>query len=134
MAQPGPSPPTDPVFLHPEPFRPNSYFVGREAELASLHSMLMDRVRRAEGTSAVLVQSLPGGGKTHLAREYVFRHRFDYPGGVFWVRAKSIVEMEQFFVRSQALFVPKTSPTPLPPRQRREAMIGSVDRRRGSGG
>lgn len=59
--------------------------------------MLTDPTRRAEGTSAVVIHSLPGGGKTHLARQYVFQHRNDYPGGIYWVRAKSIPEMEQFY-------------------------------------
>lgn len=87
----------DPLFLHPEKFRPNSYFVGRKRELEELHQKLTDSAKRAEGTSAVVIQSLPGGGKTHLARQYVFQHRTDYPGGIYWVRAKSISEMEQFF-------------------------------------
>ncbi|KAK3346683.1 hypothetical protein B0T25DRAFT_283996 [Lasiosphaeria hispida] len=91
--------PDEPLFIHPEPFRPNSYFIGREDELRGLHEMLMDRRRRSEGTSAVLVQCLPGGGKTHLARQYVFKHRDDYPGGVYWVRAKSRHEMEYWFWR-----------------------------------
>ncbi|SPQ24667.1 1af3a6ee-40fd-4363-852d-8a8be1b037e7 [Thermothielavioides terrestris] len=92
-------PPPEPLFIHPETFRPNSYFVGREDELRGLHEMLMDRRRRADGTSAVLVRCLPGGGKTHLAREYVFRHRADYPGGVYWLRAKSRPELEYWFWR-----------------------------------
>lgn len=87
----------DPLFLHPEKFRPNSYFVGREKELQDLHQKLTNNAKRAEGTSAVVIQSLPGGGKTHLARQYVFQHRTDYPGGIYWVRAKSIPEMEQFY-------------------------------------
>lgn len=58
-----------------------------------MHKMLFDKKRRADGTSAVLIQSLPGGGKTHLAREYVFLHREDYPGGIFWLRAKSLDEL-----------------------------------------
>ncbi|KAK3985643.1 hypothetical protein QBC44DRAFT_274798 [Cladorrhinum sp. PSN332] len=88
-----------PLFIHPEPFRPNSFFMGREDELRGLHEMLMDRKRRSEGTSAVLIQCLPGGGKTHLARQYVFQHMDDYPGGVYWVRAKSKPEMEYWFWR-----------------------------------
>ncbi|KAK0725309.1 hypothetical protein B0H67DRAFT_126762 [Lasiosphaeris hirsuta] len=91
--------PDEPLFIHPEPFRPNSYFIGREDELRGLHEMLMDRRRRSEGTSAVLIQCLPGGGKTHLARQYVFKHKDDYPGGVYWVRAKSRHEMEYWFWR-----------------------------------
>lgn len=87
----------EPLFIHPDTFRPNSYFIGREDELRGLHEMLMDRKRRSEGTSAVLIQCLPGGGKTHLARQYVFQHREDYPGGVYWVRAKSRFELEYWF-------------------------------------
>ncbi|CAG8971061.1 hypothetical protein HYALB_00005299 [Hymenoscyphus albidus] len=55
--------------------------------------MLFDKDRRAKGTSAVLIQCLPGGGKTHLAREYVYNHQKDYPGGIFWTRAKSFEEL-----------------------------------------
>ncbi|EHL00816.1 hypothetical protein M7I_3207 [Glarea lozoyensis 74030] len=49
--------------------------------------------RRAEGTSAISIQSIPGGGKTHLAREYVYTHKSSYPGGIFWVGAKSEEEL-----------------------------------------
>lgn len=93
------NPKNEPLFIHPEPFRPNSFFVGREQELKYLHKMLMDRKRRSEGTSAVLIQCLPGGGKTHLARQYVFQYRDRYPGGVYWVRAKSRQEMEYWYWR-----------------------------------
>ena len=88
-----------PLFIHPEPFRPNSYFVGRDSEMKQLHKMLMDRSKRSQGTSAVLIQCLPGGGKTHLARQYVFEHKDDYPGGVYWVRAKSQQEIEYWYWR-----------------------------------
>lgn len=64
-----------------------------------MHKMLMDRKRRSEGTSAVLIQCLPGGGKTHLARQYVFHYRNHYPGGIYWVRAKSQQEMEYWYWR-----------------------------------
>ncbi|KAK4131486.1 hypothetical protein BT67DRAFT_451734 [Trichocladium antarcticum] len=89
----------EPLFIRPDMFRPNSFFVGREDELRGLHDMLMDSKRRSEGTSAVLIQCLPGGGKTHVARQYVFQHREDYPGGVYWVRAKSRPELEYGFLR-----------------------------------
>jgi hypothetical protein len=59
--------------------------------------MLFDKKRRAEGTSAVLIQSMPGGGKTHLARQYVYEHKDDYPGGIFWLRAKSQSELAAGF-------------------------------------
>ncbi|KAK4042951.1 hypothetical protein C8A01DRAFT_32894 [Parachaetomium inaequale] len=111
--QPLPEPDHEPLFIHPETFRPNSYSIGREDELRGLHEMLMDRKRRSEGTSAVLIQCLPGGGKTHLARQYVFQHRGDYPGGVYWVRAKSRQELEYWFWRIA----------------RNEALRGLVDQR-----
>jgi len=80
---------SDAYFIKPPGFRPNSLFVGRETELAEMHRMLFDKKRRAEGTSAVLLQCLPGGGKSCLARQYVYTHFNDFPGGIFWVRAKS---------------------------------------------
>ncbi|KAI0438650.1 hypothetical protein F4803DRAFT_554835 [Xylaria telfairii] len=84
----------EPMFVKPSVFRPNTYFKGREKELKLLHKMLTDRERRSVGTSSVLIQSMPGGGKSHLARQYVFQHRYDYPGGIFWIRAKSLQELE----------------------------------------
>ena len=80
-------------FIKPSGFRPNSLFVGRQAELAEMHKLLFDKKRRKEGTSAVLIQSLPGGGKTHLARQYLYDHKDDFPGGIFWIRAKSTTEL-----------------------------------------
>jgi hypothetical protein len=62
-----------------------------------MHKMLLDKRKRAEGTSAVLIQSLPGGGKTHLARQYVYEHKDDFPGGIFWLRAKSQTELAAGF-------------------------------------
>ena len=92
-----PEKPSDTYFIKPHGFRPNSLFVGREAELAEMHKMLFDKKRRAEGTSAVLLQCLPGGGKTCLARQYVFNHLDDFPGGIFWVRAKSYEQLAAGF-------------------------------------
>lgn len=97
----------EPLFIRPESLRPNSYFIGREDELTRLHEMLMDRQRRSQGTSAVLIQCLPGGGKTHLARQYVFKHKDDYPGGVYWVEAKSRQELEDWFQRIAQTDVPQ---------------------------
>ncbi|KAE8454590.1 hypothetical protein EG329_000213 [Mollisiaceae sp. DMI_Dod_QoI] len=88
---------TEHYFVKPTMMRPNSTFVGREAELAELHMMLMDKKRRSEGSSAVFLQCLPGGGKTHLARQYVYQHLDDYPGGVFFLRAKSVEELSAGF-------------------------------------
>ena len=89
----------EPLFIHPARFRPNSSFKGREQELADLHRMLLDRDRRAQGTSAVLIRAIPGGGKSHFAREYAFRSRHNYPGGVFWIRAKTQEDLEEGFLK-----------------------------------
>ncbi|KAG6357943.1 hypothetical protein INS49_013826 [Diaporthe citri] len=56
------------LFIHPEAFRPNSYFVGRKEELDDLHRMLQDKRRRSEG-------------------------------GIFWLRATSVQELEGEFWR-----------------------------------
>jgi hypothetical protein len=92
----GPTPRT-PYFIKPSGQRPNSLFVGRHTELEDLHKKLFDEKRRKDGTSAVLIQCMPGGGKTHLAREYVYTHRDEFPGGIFWVPAKSQTEFAAGF-------------------------------------
>ncbi|KAI9743262.1 MAG: hypothetical protein M1818_003108 [Claussenomyces sp. TS43310] len=102
--------PETPYFIKPHGFRPNSIFVGRKEELAQMHQMLFDKKRREEGTSAVLLQSLPGGGKTHLARQYVFDHIKDFPGGIFWIRAKSQEQLAAGFweIARQVALKPST--------------------------
>ncbi|KAI5462346.1 hypothetical protein BGZ63DRAFT_383588 [Mariannaea sp. PMI_226] len=89
----------EPLFIHPEKFRPNSTFRGRQEELDDLHYKLMDKHRREQGTSAVLIWAVPGGGKSFLAREYAYRHRLDYPGGIFWIRGKSKEDLEDGFLK-----------------------------------
>ncbi|WYZ34326.1 hypothetical protein EsH8_I_000602 [Colletotrichum jinshuiense] len=91
--------PRKPLFVHPDRFRPNSFFKGREEELRDLHRMLMDPKGRSDGTSAVLIQGIPGAGKTHMARQYVFSHKDDYPGGIYWIRSTTLQDMEDGFWR-----------------------------------
>lgn len=80
-----------PLFVVPPGFHPNATFIGMEKELSELHARLFKAKKRAQRVAAVLIGGGPGSGKTHLAREYVHRHRRDYPGGVFWIDAKSIL-------------------------------------------
>jgi len=40
---------------------------------------------------AIAAVGMGGVGKTTLARHYVMRHRSDYPGGVWWLSASSVV-------------------------------------------
>ncbi|PWY92397.1 catalytic protein [Aspergillus heteromorphus CBS 117.55] len=58
-------------------------------ELDILHSRVFRAKKRAERLMAVLICGGPGSGKSHLARQYVWTHRDSYPGGIFWVDAKS---------------------------------------------
>ncbi|RMJ26096.1 LipA and NB-ARC [Aspergillus sp. HF37] len=78
-----------PLFVVPLGFHPNSTFVGMKKELESLHALLFKENKRAERLMAVLISGPPGSGKSHLAREYVWTRRDSYPGGIFWIDAKS---------------------------------------------
>ncbi|KAJ6083181.1 hypothetical protein N7467_007316 [Penicillium canescens] len=78
-----------PLFVAPPGFHPNATFFGMQKELEVLHNRLFKAKSRAERTMAVLISGVPGSGKTHLARQYVFAQRDCYPGGIFWIDAKS---------------------------------------------
>ena len=77
------------LFVAPSDFRRNSVFFGFQIELNQLHKKLTADEKRNVGTRAVLVHGASGSGKSHLVREYVWRHKDDYPGGVFWIDARS---------------------------------------------
>lgn len=79
----------EPLFVVPPGFHPNATFVGMKRELETLHTRLFRAKKRAERLMAVLICGVPGSGKTHLARQYVWTRRDSYPGGIFWVDAKS---------------------------------------------
>ncbi|KAH8426950.1 uncharacterized protein LDX57_004673 [Aspergillus melleus] len=87
----------EPLFVVPPGFHPNSTFIGMLKELEVLHTRLFKVKKRSNGLSSVLVSGVPGSGKTHITREYVWRHREDYPGGVFWVDAKSLQSIFKCF-------------------------------------
>ncbi|KAI5813225.1 hypothetical protein BZA77DRAFT_322065 [Pyronema omphalodes] len=72
---------TAPVpFVKPQTLQENRFFVGREKELAKIHETLLDPSKRI-----ILISSITGSGKTHLARQYFFTQRESFPGGVFWI-------------------------------------------------
>ncbi|KAI9860176.1 MAG: hypothetical protein M1813_006286 [Trichoglossum hirsutum] len=89
--------PDEPLFIVPPDFSQNSRFVGMEMELKELNRLLFDAKMRAEGTACVLLWCLAGGGKTHLARQYVYTEKHRFRGGVFWVTAKSLEELVDGF-------------------------------------
>ncbi|CAF9927161.1 hypothetical protein IMSHALPRED_007139 [Imshaugia aleurites] len=91
-----PTRPTEPYFIVPPGFRPNTFFVGMEKEYQELDRRLFDK-RRRDGTACVLLHGQAGGGKSHLARQYVNKNRKKFGGGVFWVTAKSKEERYHAF-------------------------------------
>ncbi|CAG7918386.1 unnamed protein product [Penicillium olsonii] len=78
-----------PFFVAPPGFHPNATFFGMQKELEVLHNRLFTTAARAKRTMAILISGVPGSGKTHLARQYVFTQRDCYPGGIFWIDSKS---------------------------------------------
>ncbi|KAJ5095399.1 hypothetical protein NUU61_004755 [Penicillium alfredii] len=78
-----------PLLVAPPGFHPNATFYGMKKELEVLHHRLFKAKARPDRTMAVLISGVPGSGKTHLAREYVFKQRESYTGGIFWIDAKS---------------------------------------------
>ncbi|EDN02164.1 predicted protein [Histoplasma mississippiense (nom. inval.)] len=79
----------EPLLVAPPGFHPNSVFVGMEKELEELHNRLFRMKKRAEDVVSVLIYGGSGSGKTHLARQYVFKQRTTYTGGIFWIDARS---------------------------------------------
>ncbi|KAE8351720.1 catalytic protein [Aspergillus coremiiformis] len=77
------------LLVVPPGFHPNATFFGMQKELEILHSRLYKAKKRPERLMAVLICGVPGSGKSHLARQYVWTRRESYPGGIFWVDAKS---------------------------------------------
>ncbi|KAL8803106.1 MAG: hypothetical protein Q9182_003356 [Xanthomendoza sp. 2 TL-2023] len=57
---------------------------------------LFDR-RRHDGTACVLLHGQPGGGKSHLARQYVNKNRKKFIGGVFWIVSHLKEERDQAY-------------------------------------
>ncbi|KAL2838880.1 hypothetical protein BJX68DRAFT_279705 [Aspergillus pseudodeflectus] len=79
----------EPLWVVPSGFHRNATFFGMTKQLETLHTRLFKAKKRVEHLTAVLIAGVPGSGKSHLARQYVWTHRDDYPGGIFWVDAKS---------------------------------------------
>ncbi|KAI9678425.1 MAG: hypothetical protein M1829_002023 [Trizodia sp. TS-e1964] len=89
--------PSVPPLVVPSHFRPNSLFVGMQKELEALDLLLFNPTKRNVGTTCVLLWCLAGGGKSHLARQYLYTQIKRFPGGVFWIRAQSQEELNKGF-------------------------------------
>ena len=101
-----PSGVSQPECLSNLPFPPNSHFYGREEFMAELRTRLL-----ASKGAAVALTGMGGSGKTQVALEYAHRHLSDYPGGVYWLDARSEERLladyaaigRRFFGRSEAV-------------------------------
>ncbi len=74
------------------PFLRNPGFVGREDDLARLHTLLQEG--NAVGVRPAALTGMGGIGKTQLAVEYAYRYAAAYPGGVYWVNAAQPLQAE----------------------------------------
>lgn len=76
-----------------------------------MHQRLHDRKRRSEGTACVLLHGQAGVGKSHLARQYVNKHREKFfTGGIFWIDSKIKEEREKVFWDIHQKVVARDSP------------------------
>ena len=91
------------AFLAP---RRNSCFCGRENELSAVLGILKGNQNSCVDTA---IYGLGGIGKTSLAVEYIWRHKNEYPGGIFWISGESNITF-QSSVREMALEMQITSP------------------------
>ena len=85
-----------PYFIVPLGFRPNTLFIGRGEEYSSMDKWLSN-ARLIKDTTYVYLYGEAGIGKTQLARQYVFRCRWQYKRGVFWIPAHSLEEVNHTF-------------------------------------
>jgi len=69
------------------PFPRNADFVGRAGDLTRLHASLSGPGSGPVGIRPAGLTGMGGIGKTQLVVEYVYRHRDDYPEGIFWIDA-----------------------------------------------
>ena len=80
----------EPYFIVPPGLRSSSIFVGRGREIKQLEKLLIDeRLHDWGGPVSVLLHGMPGVGKTHIAREFTYKNREKFKGGVFWIAAQS---------------------------------------------
>lgn len=106
-----PPKPAEPYWIVPPGFRENTFWVDRSKEMRELHQRLHDRKRRNDGTACVLVHGQAGVGKSHLARQYVNKHREKFfAGGIFWIPSKIKEEREKLFWDIHQKVVARESP------------------------
>jgi hypothetical protein len=93
----------------PPGFRANSIFIGMKKELKTIDEKLFDE-RNEAGTTCVLLHGQPGVGKSHLARQYIYENRHKFQGGIYWINAHLMVELESGFWNIAQKVIAKVSP------------------------
>ncbi|KAL8926524.1 MAG: hypothetical protein Q9208_002851 [Pyrenodesmia sp. 3 TL-2023] len=88
---------------------PNARLTSTIRELHDMDRRLFDK-RRHDGTACVLVHGQPGGGKSHLVRQYVNKNRKKFSGGVFWIVSHLKEERDQAFESIYQKAVMRESP------------------------
>ena len=91
------------AFLAP---RRNSCFCGRANELSAILGILKGNENSCVDTA---IYGLGGIGKTSLAVEYIWRHKNEYPGGIFWISGESNMTFQSSVIE-MALEMQITSP------------------------
>ena len=91
------------AFLAP---RRNTCFCGRANELSAILGILKGNQNSCVDTA---IYGLGGIGKTSLAVEYIWRHKNEYPGGIFWISGESNMTFQSSVIE-MALEMQITSP------------------------
>lgn len=77
--------------------------------MQELNRRLFDN-RRHDRTACVLLHGQAGGGKSHLARQYVNKKREKFSGGIFWINAEMKEERDHAFWEIHQKVVARESP------------------------
>lgn len=79
----------DTLMILPDGLEPNSLTVGLTQYVTRLASDLPPGTNAMWDYKSMVIWGPPGIGKTHLAKEYMWQKKAEYPGGIFWIDCTS---------------------------------------------